>query len=86
MAIKFLQKSIELIENIEIIRKIKISEGGGKKRTFLNFSDMGNNSQNIRIYEVGIKYFGRKYSEGKKITWKDGFSAIRCIIQYNLLK
>jgi len=37
-----------------------------------------------RIYEVGISYFGRTYSEGKKITWKDGFSAIRCIIKYNL--
>ena len=42
--------------------------------------------KNIRIYEVGISYFGRKYSEGKKITWKDGFSAIRCIVKYNLLK
>ena len=41
--------------------------------------------KNIRIYEVGIKYFGRKYSEGKKITWKDGFVAIYCIIYYNLL-
>ena len=40
--------------------------------------------KDIKIYEVGIKYFGRKYSEGKKITWKDGFSAIRCIIKYNL--
>ena len=39
--------------------------------------------KNIRIYEIGIKYFGRKYSEGKKITWKDGFSAIRCILKYN---
>ena len=36
------------------------------------------------IYEVGIKYHGRKYSQGKKTTWKDGFSAIRCIIKYNL--
>ena len=36
-----------------------------------------------RIYEVGISYFGRTYSEGKKITWKDGFSALRCIIKYN---
>jgi glycosyltransferase involved in cell wall biosynthesis len=36
------------------------------------------------IYEVGIKYHGRKYSRGKKITWKDGFSALRCIIKYNL--
>ena len=42
--------------------------------------------KNIRIYEVGIGYFGRKYSEGKKITWKDGFSAIRCILKYNLFK
>ena len=40
--------------------------------------------KNLRIYEVGISYFGRKYSEGKKITWRDGFSAIRCIIKYNL--
>ena len=39
--------------------------------------------KNIKIYEIGIKYFGRKYSEGKKITWKDGFSAIRCIFKYN---
>ena len=38
--------------------------------------------KNLRIYEVGIKYFGRKYSEGKKITWIDGFRAIYCIIYY----
>lgn len=37
-----------------------------------------------RIYEVSISYNGRTYKEGKKITWKDGFSAIRCIIKYNL--
>ena len=42
--------------------------------------------KDIKIYEVGISYFGRKYSEGKKITWKDGFSAIRCIVKYNLFK
>tara|TARA_B110000027_G_C16039274_1_gene264607 strand:- start:244 stop:936 length:693 start_codon:yes stop_codon:yes gene_type:complete len=40
--------------------------------------------KDIRIYEVGVKYYGRKYSEGKKITWKDGFAAIYCIIYYNL--
>tara|TARA_X000001036_G_C20543136_1_gene751182 strand:- start:120 stop:809 length:690 start_codon:yes stop_codon:yes gene_type:complete len=40
--------------------------------------------KNLRIYEVGVSYFGRKYNEGKKITWKDGFSAIRCIIKYNV--
>ncbi len=42
--------------------------------------------KNIRIYEVGISYFGRKYIEGKKITWVDGLSALRCIIKYNLFK
>jgi len=36
-----------------------------------------------RIYEVGISYFGRTYLEGKKITWRDGLSALRCIIKYN---
>ena len=41
-------------------------------------------SLDIKIYEVGINYHGRKYSEGKKITWKDGFSALRCIVRYNL--
>jgi len=39
--------------------------------------------KNLRIYEVGIRYFGRKYSEGKKITWKDGLRAIYCIIYYS---
>lgn len=38
----------------------------------------------IRIYEVGISYYGRTYEEGKKINWKDGFRAIYCIIKYNL--
>mgnify|MGYP006075751977 FL=1 len=41
---------------------------------------------NIRIYEVGISYYGRTYSEGKKINWKDGVRAIYCIIKYGLLK
>lgn len=40
----------------------------------------------IRIYETGISYYGRTYSEGKKINWKDGFRAIYCIIKYGLLK
>lgn len=37
-----------------------------------------------RIYEVGISYYGRTYEEGKKISWKDGFRAIWCILKYNL--
>ena len=40
--------------------------------------------KNIRIYEVGISYYGRTYEEGKKINWKDGFRAIYCILKYNL--
>src|SRR5215217_1845255 len=39
---------------------------------------------NIRIYEVGISYYGRTYEEGKKINWQDGFRAMYCIIKYNL--
>ena len=39
---------------------------------------------NIRIYEVGISYYGRTYKEGKKIGWKDGFRALWCILKYNL--
>jgi len=38
----------------------------------------------IRIYEVGISYYGRTYKEGKKINWKDGIRAIYCILKYNL--
>jgi len=40
----------------------------------------------IRIYEVGISYYGRTYEEGKKIGWKDGFRAIYCIVKYNVFK
>lgn len=39
---------------------------------------------NVRIYEVGISYYGRTYAEGKKIGWKDGFRAIYCILKYGL--
>ncbi len=38
-----------------------------------------------RIYEVPISYYGRVYAEGKKITWKDGFSALRCILKYRFV-
>jgi len=40
----------------------------------------------VRIYEVGISYYGRTYAEGKKIGWKDGFRALYCILRYNLWK
>jgi hypothetical protein len=41
---------------------------------------------NIRIYEVGISYYGRTYAEGKKISWKDGLKAIYCIFKYAIFK
>ena len=40
----------------------------------------------VRIYEVGISYFGRTYREGKKIGWKDGIAALVCILRYGLLR
>ena len=42
--------------------------------------------KNVRIYEVGISYYGRTYAEGKKINWKDGFRTIFCILKYNIFK
>ena len=39
-----------------------------------------------RIYEVSLAYFGRTCAEGKKINWKDGVSALRCIVKYGLLR
>ncbi len=38
----------------------------------------------VRIYEMGITYYGRTYADGKKINWRDGMSAVRCIVKYNL--
>jgi hypothetical protein len=39
---------------------------------------------NVKIFEVGVSYFGRSYLEGKKITYKDAFNALYCIFRYNL--
>jgi glycosyltransferase involved in cell wall biosynthesis len=41
---------------------------------------------NVRIYEVGISYYGRTYEEGKKIGWRDGVRAIYCIVKYSIFK
>jgi len=43
-------------------------------------------ARGLRIYEVGISYRGRTYKEGKKIGWRDGLSALRCIVKYNLFQ
>jgi len=65
----------------EIIRSIEIKENrfGFEAEITAKIA-----KTKCRIYEVGISYSGRTYSEGKKANWKDGFSAIRCILKYNL--
>ncbi len=67
----------------DVIKNIKLEENrfGFEPEITAKIS-----KKNLRIFEVGISYFGRKYVEGKKITWRDGFSAIRCILKYNLFK
>jgi glycosyltransferase involved in cell wall biosynthesis len=72
------------VSKAEIIKKITLKENrfGIEPELVAKFAKI----KDIRIYEVGVKYFGRKYAEGKKITWKDAFSALRCIIIYNLFK
>lgn len=42
--------------------------------------------KDLRIYEVGISYYGRKYEEGKKITWRDGVAALWCIFRYSFFR
>ena len=66
----------------EIFKKINLKEDrfGFEPEVTAKISKI----KGIKIYEVGVKYFGRTYSDGKKITWKDGFSALRCIVYYNL--
>src|SRR5262249_31530437 len=65
----------------EIIQEIKICEPpfGFEPEITAKVSKLG-----VRIYEVPISYYGRTYAEGKKIGWRDGVSALRCILKYNL--
>lgn len=64
----------------EIIKEIKLKENrfGFEPEITAKISKI----KGIRIYEVGISYYGRTYEEGKKIGWKDGFKAIWCIFKY----
>ena len=66
----------------DIIQKIQLKEKrfGFEPEVTARISRV----KGVRIYEVGISYFGRTYEEGKKIGWKDGLRAIWCIIKYNL--
>ena len=70
--------------NTKIIQSISLQENrfGFEPEVTAKISRV----EKIRIYEVGISYYGRTYEEGKKICWKDGFRAIYCIIKYNLFK
>ena len=67
----------------DVLKNIKLEENrfGYEPEITAKISKM-----DLKIYEIGINYYGRKYSDGKKITWRDGFSAIRCIIFYNLFR
>ncbi len=67
----------------EIIQQIELEENrfGFEPEIVAKVSKLG-----LRIYEVPISYYGRTYAEGKKINWKDGVSALRCIIKYNLFR
>ena len=69
----------------EIIDQIKLKEDrfGFEPEVTAKVAKLAKKGK-CNIYEVGVSYFGRTYHEGKKITWKDGLSAIRCIIKYNL--
>jgi glycosyltransferase involved in cell wall biosynthesis len=70
--------------NTEILQSIKLKEQrfGFEPEVTLKIARI----PKIRIYEVGISYYGRGYEEGKKIGWKDGFRAIYCILKYGLLR
>jgi len=67
----------------EVIQSIKIEEDrfGFEPEITAKVAKLG-----CKIYEVGISYSGRTYQEGKKINWKDGISALRCILKYNLFR
>lgn len=66
----------------DIIKSIKIKENrfGFEPEITAKLAK----KKNLRIYEVGISYYGRTYAEGKKIGWKDGVRAIYCIFKYNI--
>ena len=65
----------------EIIQSIKIEEDrfGFEPEITAKVAKI----RDLRIFEVGISYYGRTYDEGKKIGWKDGFRAIYCIFKYS---
>ena len=67
----------------EVLEQIEIEEDrfGFEPEITAKVAKLG-----CRIYEVGISYSGRTYEDGKKIGWRDGIAALRCIFKYNLLR
>ena len=67
----------------EVVQSIEIEEDrfGFEPEITAKVAKLG-----VRVYEVGISYYGRTYAEGKKIGYKDGFRAIYCIVKYNLFR
>ena len=67
----------------EVIQKIQIQENrfGFEPEIVAKVSRL-----KVRIYEVAISYYGRTYAEGKKVNWRDGVSAFRCVIKYNFFQ
>lgn len=72
----------------EIIQSIEIRENrfGVEPEIIAKVSRFRLNGQPLRIFEVGISYYGRTYEEGKKIGWRDGVHAFWCILRYNLFR
>jgi glycosyltransferase involved in cell wall biosynthesis len=71
----------------EIIQSIPLSENrfGFEPEITAKVAGYRSEGRPLRIYEVGISYYGRTYQEGKKIGWKDGLRAVWCIVKYNWL-
>ena len=67
----------------EVLQKIKLEEPrfGFEPEITAKVAKLG-----VRIYEVPISYYGRTYADGKKIGWRDGISALRCIVKYNFFQ
>jgi hypothetical protein len=68
----------DIIQNISLVKRFDFEPEVTAKKVA--------RVPNVRIYEVGISYYGRTYAEGKKIGWCDGFQAIYCIAKYGLLE
>jgi glycosyltransferase involved in cell wall biosynthesis len=69
----------------DVIQQIDLRENrfGFEPEIIAKLARFRRDGQRLRIYEVGVSYYGRTYEEGKKIGWKDGLRAVWCIFKYN---